>query len=116
MADCIFCKIINREIPGNIVFETDDVIAFEDAHPNAPVHYLVVPKKHITCMNDINEEDIELMGKIQLAIKEVAKITGISESGYRVITNCGDDGGQMVKHIHYHVLGGKHLGCKIVHE
>ncbi len=116
MNDCIFCKIIDKEIPANIVFENEDIIAFEDAHPVAPIHYLVIPKKHISSMNDVKQEDIEVLGKIQLVLRDLAKQLGVAENGYRVITNCGEDGGQKVKHIHYHLLAGKHLGHKLVKE
>lgn len=116
MEDCIFCKIIAREIPADIIYESEDIIAFADAHPVAPVHYLVIPKKHISSMNEAEEEDAEVLGKIQLVIKQLAKQLGVSEKGYRVITNCGEDGGQKVGHIHYHLLAGKHLGHKLVKE
>lgn len=116
MEDCIFCKIISREIPANIIYESDDVIAFEDAHPVAPVHYLVIPKKHISSMNEVEEADVDVLGRIQLVIRDLAKKLGVDEDGYRVITNCGEDGGQKVKHVHYHLLAGKHLGHKLVKE
>lgn len=116
MEDCIFCKIVAGEIPANIVYESDDMIVFEDAHPVAPVHYLVIPKKHISSMNEIKETDIEVLGKIQLVIRDLAKKLGVAQNGYRVITNCGEDGGQKVGHIHYHLLAGKHLGHKLVKE
>ena len=116
MNDCIFCKIIKKEIPGSIVYENDYVCAFKDLHPVAPIHILVVPKKHIVSLEDVNEENLEYVAKIQLAFKEIAKITGVSQNGYRVICNCGKDGGQEVKHLHYHFLAGKKLGAKIIHD
>ena len=113
MEDCIFCKIINREIPSDIVYEDDEVIAFKDIRPVTPVHILVIPKKHISSLVELTEEDEAVIGKIYTVINKVAKDAGILEKGFRVIVNCGDDGGQEVKHIHFHVLGGKKLGVKI---
>ena len=113
MEDCIFCKIINREIPSDIVYEDDEVIAFKDIRPVTPVHILVIPKKHISSLVELTEEDEAVIGKIYTVINKVAKVAGILEKGFRVIVNCGDDGGQEVKHIHFHVLGGKKLGVKI---
>lgn len=111
--DCIFCKIANHEIGSNIVFENENVIAFEDTNPVAKVHVLVVPKKHIESVIKIEEGDLNYIAEIHKAIKEVAKIKGIDESGFRVITNCGEDGGQTVKHLHYHVIGGEKLSEKL---
>jgi len=116
MDDCLFCKIIKGEVGCEKVYESEYVLAFKDIHPVAPVHVLVIPKIHIQCMNDITSENSEYIRQVNIAIKEVAKISGISESGYRVICNCGEDGGQVVKHIHFHLLGGKHLGSKIVND
>lgn len=116
MNDCIFCKIAKKEIPANIVYESDKVICFEDIHPVAPIHVLIIPKEHIESMNSIDENNGDVMKYISLAIKEVAKIKGVEKSGYRVITNIGEDGGQVVKHLHFHLLGGRHLGPKIVHD
>ncbi len=112
--DCIFCKIINREIPSEIVYEDEDVLAFKDISPAAPVHILVIPKKHISALTELTESDEALIGKIYTVINKVAKEQGIFNSGYRVIVNCGKDGCQEVKHIHFHLLGGKNLGEKIV--
>ena len=106
----IFTKIINREIPSDIVFENDKVIAFKDINPQAPVHILVVPKKEIATVNDIKEEDKELIGEVYLAIGKIAADLGIAEEGYRVIANCNEYGGQEVFHIHFHLLGGEKLG------
>ena len=106
----LFTKIINREIPSSIVYENDDVIAFKDINPLAPVHILIVPKKEIATVNDIKEEDAVLIGKMYLAIGEIAKQLGIAEDGYRVITNCNSFGGQEVYHLHFHLLGGEKLG------
>jgi histidine triad (HIT) family protein len=112
--NCLFCKIIKKEISAHIIYENDYIIAFEDIHPAAPVHYLVVPKKHIVDTNSIEEADGIYIIEVFKGIKEVAKILNIAENGYRVICNCGEDGGQVVHHIHFHLLGGKRLGPKIV--
>lgn len=106
----IFTKIINREILANIVYENDKVIAFKDINPAAPIHILVVPKKEIPTINDIEFEDRDIIGEMYLAIKEITKDLGIAEEGYRVITNCNKYGGQEVFHLHFHILGGKLLG------
>jgi len=116
MEDCIFCKIINKEIPSAIIYEDEKVIAFNDINPVAPVHVLVIPKIHISCINDINSENSKYIEQVYIAIAEVAKIVKVDEAGYRVINNCGEDGGQVVNHLHFHLLGGKHLGSKLVQE
>jgi histidine triad (HIT) family protein len=108
--DCIFCKIVKGELPSSKVYENDKVVAFHDIHPAAPKHVLVIPKKHIASMNEAAEEDRELLGELFLAAKHVARELGIAESGYRLINNCGPDGGQVVYHLHLHVLGGEKLG------
>ncbi len=113
--NCIFCKIIKKEIPSEIVFEDDEVIAFRDINPVAPVHVLVIPKKHISSLIDLKDEDLHIIGKIYKVINEIAKKEGIKENGFRVIVNCGKDGGQVVEHLHFHLLGGKVLGPKIIH-
>ena len=105
--DCIFCKIANKEIPSAIVYEDEDIIAFNDLNPEAPVHILVIPKKHIASLNDASEEDQQLLGKIMLTIQKIASERGIAEDGYRVVTNCGEKGGQTVMHLHFHLLGGR---------
>lgn len=113
MEDCVFCKIIKGEIPSTKVYEDEEILAFKDINPVTPVHILVIPKKHITSLNEIELEDQMLIGKIFTVIKKIAKDQGIAENGYRVIANCGEDGGQEVKHLHFHILGGKKLGTKI---
>ena len=113
MNDCIFCKIIKKEIPSSIVYEDDEILAFRDINPAAPVHILVIPKKHISSLVDLNKEDELLVGKIYTTINKIAKQEGIDNKGFRVIVNCGEDGGQEVKHLHFHILGGKKLGTKI---
>jgi len=105
----IFSKIINKEIHADILFENDEILAFRDISPQAPVHFLVIPKKEIRTINDINEEDKSLIGELFIVAKEIAKKEGISEKGYRTIFNCNEHGGQTVYHIHLHVLGGRQL-------
>ena len=114
MEDCIFCKIIRKEIPSEIVYEDEKVIAFKDVNPAAPIHILVVLKKHIETLLDVKDEDSELISYIYQIINKIAKNEGFAENGFRVIVNCGKDSGQEVMHIHFHVLGGKKLGEKIV--
>lgn len=113
MEDCIFCKIANKEIPSQIVYENDEIIAFNDIHPVAPVHIVVIPKKHIESLSHLKQEDGKLIGQIYLAINEITKKLEINQKGFRVIVNCGKDGGQEVLHLHFHLLGGKKLGPKI---
>ena len=113
MEDCLFCKIVKGEIPSTKVYEDEEILAFNDINPVAPVHILVIPKKHIVSLNEIEPEDQMLIGKIFTVIKKIAKEQGFAENGYRVIANCGEDGGQEVKHLHFHILGGKKLGTKI---
>lgn len=113
MSDCIFCKIINKEIPSTIVYEDEKIIAFKDINPVAPVHVLVIPKKHITSLIELEDEDKNIIGDIYLVINKIAKELEIAEKGFRVIVNCGEDGGQEVKHLHFHLIGGEKLGTKI---
>ena len=113
MEDCLFCKIIKGDIPSNKVYEDDDVLAFRDINPIAPVHVLVIPKKHINSLVELEEEDKIVVGKIYMIINKIAKQEGILDRGFRVVVNCGSDGGQEVKHLHFHLLGGKKLGTKI---
>ena len=105
----IFNKIINKEIKADIVFENDNVIAFKDINPAAPIHLLIIPKKNIKTINDIEENDKELIGELFLAAKKIAKDYNIDKNGYRLIFNCNDDAGQTVFHIHMHLLAGKKL-------
>ncbi|UUZ85501.1 histidine triad nucleotide-binding protein [Paenibacillus sp. P26] len=108
--DCIFCKIVEGSIPSKKVLENEHVVAFHDIQPAAPVHILVIPKKHIPTMNDVQEADLPLIGEIHRAAQQVAQELGVAESGYRLVNNCGRDGGQVVFHLHYHVLAGEKLG------
>ena len=108
MSDCIFRKIIAGEIPSNKVYEDDRIIAIRDLNPQAPVHVLFIPKEHICCANALNEENSDIVAHIFTKIPVVAKELGL-ENGYRVVNNCGEDGGQTVMHLHFHLLGGKKL-------
>ncbi len=110
MAETIFDKIISGDIPAEIIYEDEEVLAFNDINPQAPVHFLVIPKKPIATVNDIEPEDAHLVGKLYLAAAHIAKEQGFSEQGYRAVMNCNPDGGQTVYHIHLHVLAGKPMG------
>ncbi|MGI6562909.1 MAG: histidine triad nucleotide-binding protein [Clostridia bacterium] len=112
--DCIFCKIVKGEIPSTKVYENDRVLAFKDIHPQAPVHIIVIPKEHIPDAEHINSENASILADIFLAIKEIAKLTGVNESGYRIINNCGKAAGQTVFHLHFHLLGGKSMSDSMV--
>ena len=104
MSDCIFCKIAKGDIPSNKVYEDDQILAFRDLDPQAPVHVLVIPKKHLDSLNAATEEDAALLSHILLKVKDIAASEGL-ENGYRTVINTGDDGGQTVKHLHVHILG-----------
>ena len=112
--NCIFCKIIKGEIPSSKVYEDEEVLAFNDINPAAPIHVLVIPKKHIASLDDMEEVDQKIISIIYKVINEIAEKQGFKEKGYRVIVNCGKDGGQEVGHLHFHLLAGKQLGEKIV--
>jgi len=105
--DCIFCKIAKKEIETDVIFEDEDILAFKDLNPKAPVHLLFIPKKHIPSMNDLAEEDASILGRMLLKAKETAKKHGISEDGYRIVINCNKNAGQEVFHLHAHLLGGR---------
>lgn len=107
---CIFCKIVAGEIPADILYQDDDVMCFRDVAPQAPTHLLVIPKKHIGSIVELEQSDTEIAGKILVTATKMAVQDGVSESGYRVAMNCGDEGGQTVGHIHMHVLGGRQMG------
>lgn len=107
--ECIFCKIINGEIPAEIIYQDEQVIAFDDLYPQAPVHKLIVPRKHIATLNDINPKDKELMGHMLYISKQLAEQLNIAKNGYRTLLNCNIDGGQAVFHIHLHLLGGRKM-------
>lgn len=108
MPDCIFCKIIAGEIPSKKVYEDDKILAFYDLNPQAPVHVLIIPKEHICCINGVNADNCEVIGYLFSKIPEIAKSLGL-DGGYRVVSNCGEDAGQTVFHIHFHLLGGQKL-------
>jgi histidine triad (HIT) family protein len=107
MSDCLFCKIAGGEIPVELVYEDDDVVAFRDINPQAPLHTLVVPRRHIPTLNDLQPEDAELVGRMYLAAQRVAADAGVAEAGYRTVFNCNAQAGQTVFHLHLHVLGGR---------
>lgn len=107
--DCLFCKIVNRELPADIVFEDDELVAFNDISPQAPTHTLIIPKAHIATVNDLTESEIDLPGRLVLRARALADEKGIADSGYRLILNCNADGGQTVYHMHLHLLGGRQL-------
>lgn len=106
---CIFCDIVNKKSPAKLVYEDDEIIAFPDIHPSAPVHVLIIPKKHLSCVNDITKENQTLVGKMILVAKKLAEEKKIDQSGYRLVINCGKDAGQVIEHLHLHLLGGKKL-------
>ena len=108
MSDCIFCKIASGEIPSKIVHADDEVVAFRDVQPQAPVHVLLVPRRHISSLDDVREEDRALLGRLLLAARQIAAQEGIA-GGYRLVTNCGRSAGQSVFHIHLHLLGGRSM-------
>ena len=112
--DCLFCKIIAGEIPSKKVYENDFVYAFYDINPVAPVHVIVVPKMHIESVNAIDKANSESAKHIFEAIPKIAKELGVKENGYRVITNIGENGGQTIRHLHFHIIGGTKLGEKLV--
>lgn len=109
MTDCIFCKIISNDIPATIRYEDDLVLAFDDITPKAPEHKLIIPKKHIATLNNIDPEDNAMLGHMMQVAKQLAAELGISDSGYRVLMNCNADAGQVVFHIHLHLLGGRKM-------
>ena len=106
MSDCLFCKIVAGEIPAKIVHQDDECVAFRDIHPQAPVHVLVIPRKHLASMNDVEADDAPLLGRLLLAARTIAEQEGIG-SGYRLVNNCGGEAGQTVFHWHLHLLGGR---------
>lgn len=111
--DCIFCKIIKGEIPSAKVYEDETVYAFRDINPMAPVHVLIVPKVHISSINEVNEENSAVIAHIYEVAAKLAKELGVAESGYRLVSNCGADAGQTVFHLHFHLLGGKKLNTEM---
>ncbi|UCC61372.1 MAG: histidine triad nucleotide-binding protein [Dehalococcoidia bacterium] len=110
MMDCIFCRIAGGEIESNILYQDDQVIAFPDINPNAPVHILVVPLKHIESLVDLTASEEPLMGHMRAVANRLARDAGVSQKGYRLVVNCGPEGGQLVPHLHLHLLGGRKMG------
>ena len=108
MSDCIFCKIANGEIPSNKVYEDDKILAFKDLDPQAPVHILLIPKTHIAGADEITEENSEIVAQIFCVASRLAKEMNL-DRGYRIVTNCGEEGGQSVRHLHFHLLGGRSM-------
>ena len=114
MADeCIICKIVRKEVPSQPIYEDHDLVAFPDIRPVAPVHVLIVPKEHMVNLNDVGKNDAGLLGKMLRLSAKIANDKGIADSGYRVVINNGDDGGQIVPHLHLHLIGGKPLDHKL---
>ena len=109
MADCLFCKMVAGQIKPDTVYEDENILAFRDISPQAPMHVLVIPKRHISTLNDLVEDDAQLVGQLTLAAAKVAEQEGVADSGYRTVMNCNADGGQTVFHIHMHVLAGRSL-------
>ena len=109
MDECLFCNIVNKNIPCDKLIENDSIIAFRDINPQAPTHILIIPKKHISTINDLKHDDSILIGEMFLIAKELAQVENINNSGFRMVFNCNEDGGQTVFHIHLHLLGGRKL-------
>ncbi|MBU7005901.1 histidine triad nucleotide-binding protein [Phosphitispora fastidiosa] len=109
MQDCIFCKIAKKEIPSQVVYEDERILAFRDISPLAPVHVLIIPKEHLINVLDLNEKNVDLIGHIHLVANKLAREAGIAEKGFRIVTNCNEEGGQIVFHMHYHLIGGEEL-------
>ncbi len=109
MSECLFCKIVERTIPAALVYEDDLVVAFDDINPQAPTHTLVIPRKHVVSIAELQELDVGLLGHLMLVSNKIAKLKGITDSGYRFVVNTGAHGGQSVFHLHLHVLGGRHM-------
>lgn len=112
LTDCLFCRIAAKEIPADVVYEDDLVLVFKDINPVTPVHVLIIPKQHIDSLAKAEEHEKELLGHILVTAKKVAEKLGIAEDGYRLVNNCGKNGGQVIYHLHFHLLGGKNLGAK----
>jgi histidine triad (HIT) family protein len=109
MSDCIFCKIANGEIPAELIYQDDDVVAFHDLNPQAPTHVLVIPREHVATLNDLSAEQMPLVGKMYAAAIVLAKQMGVAEDGYRTVFNCNASAGQSVFHVHLHLLAGRHM-------
>ncbi len=108
--DCLFCKIVDKKIPAKVVHEDEHAVAFDDINPQAPIHTLVIPKRHVATVQEAGPNDQALLGRLLQICATVAKQKGLAESGYRIVANTGRDGGQTVFHLHFHVMGGRHMG------
>ena len=108
-SDCLFCNIVSENIPADILYQDDQVVAFRDINPQAPTHILIIPRKHISTINEVESTDQQLVGHLVLTAQKLARDQGISESGFRLIMNCNEEGGQTVYHIHMHLMGGRQL-------
>jgi histidine triad (HIT) family protein len=111
--DCIFCKIVTGEIPSDIVYEDEEIIAFRDINPQAPVHIIIIPRDHIASLSDLSQSDSALVGRMVMVANKLAKDEGIAEKGYRLVINCGKEGGQLVPHLHLHLVGGRKLSDQV---
>ena len=111
--DCIFCQIVAGKVPGEIIYQDEEVIAFPDISPQAPTHLLIIPKRHIPSLTHLSEAESSLIGQMVNIAKQLAKSEGISENGYRLVINCGEQGGQLVPHLHMHLLGGRKLSGRL---
>ena len=109
MEDCLFCKIVGKDIPAELIFEDDRIVAFNDINPQAPIHILIIPREHLASLNDVPEEKRDLLGHILLRAQQIAQNLGIRENGYRIVLNTARDSGQEVYHIHFHLLGGRRM-------
>lgn len=113
MDDCIFCKIADGKIPSEKVYEDDELLAFRDVNPVAPTHILIIPKRHIANSDELTAGDEAMMGRIMMKAVELARDEGVAEKGYRLVINCGEEGGQVVKHLHLHLIGGRRFSDKL---
>ena len=111
--DCIFCKIVAGEIPSDTLYRDEQVVALRDINPQAPVHVLVIPREHIAFLSDVTEEQSGLLGRMAAVANQLAKSEGIAEKGYRIVVNCGEQGGQLVAHLHMHLVGGRQLSGRL---
>lgn len=111
--DCIFCQIAEGKIPSDTVYQDEDIIAFRDINPQAPVHIVIIPRKHTTTLSQLSESDSALVGRMVAAANKLAKDEGVAEKGYRVVINCGKEGGQLVPHLHLHLVGGRQLSDQV---
>ena len=111
--DCIFCQIIEGKIPSDTVYQDEEIIAFRDINPKAPVHIIIIPRRHIAALSDLSEDDSALVGRMVAAANKLAKEEGVADKGYRVFINCGKEGGQLVPHLHLHLVGGRQLSDQV---